>query len=439
MRSANKNCIIGLRIFKLSILLIVSSVALYSCGSELNDNVSYEFPPVEIKNAEISLLSHWSKDSYSNIAEEIYKAYGIDVRMIHEEFNLIGQKAFLMNISGEPLDVILYTTDQFPLAFAKDVYLPLDSYIDFNDELWASSKRDCDSLRFKGKIYVAVNKTINRFVFYNAKLFREKGIRTPYEKYIAGEWTWEVLKSDSEKIISRNRETGVIETLGIIGSDMPGTVKASKNTSFVILTPEGLRNSVNDKSTSEAMEFVYDLFSAQDFIYDSGEENEELFLAGNCAMMLDGIWRINSRYSEMLRSGDFGLVPIPRWQDSSEYYMNPDYGGFMISRNTENLNGSLAFLTFYQVAYRTEMFKNESIKRLKDMGVPKEYVDIFKSVNSSKYLSPVQPAMIFDNIYDNWTPYIWLLHQGQKWSFIRTRTNRYFQEAMVDFNDNYED
>ncbi|MFA7123023.1 MAG: extracellular solute-binding protein [Candidatus Delongbacteria bacterium] len=439
MRFANNIDISQLKVFVLSIVLLISSMSLCSCNSAEKDTDNYGFPPIELENADVSLLSHWSKDSYSKTADEMYETYGLKVRMLHEEFNLIGRKALLMNSSGEPLDIVLYTSDQFPLAFAQDVYLPLDSYIDFNDELWAPSKRDCDSLRYKGKIYVAVNKAINRFIFFNSKLFKEKDIRTPYEKYLTDEWTWEALKNDAQQIIKRNSDTGEVDVYGIIGSELPGSIQASKNAAFVILTPEGLRNAVNDENMAEAMEYMYELFSAQDFVYDSSEDNEELFLSGKCAMMFDGIWRINSRYSEMLRAGDLGMVPIPRWQDSEVDYMNPDYGGFMISRNTENLSGALAFLTFYQVLYRNRTEINENIMRLQDIGVAKEYLDIAREINSSKYTSPVQPALIFDNIYDNWTPYIWLLHQRQKWSFIRSRTSRYIQDQIDEFNRKYDD
>lgn len=56
-------------------------------------------------------------------------------------------------LGGEPVDMFPYDPSALPQGTAKNLFQPLDDYIDFNDELWSGTKELADKLAINGNHY----------------------------------------------------------------------------------------------------------------------------------------------------------------------------------------------------------------------------------------------------------------------------------------------
>lgn len=425
------------------ILLLLFNETNYKNANPKTDDILYNgyyYPKIETETSKIRLLSHWKSEDAKQLIDTFKAVYNTDVELVYAEYNLIPQTLEKLQKSGQKIDVVLFTPTQYPIDFAKGQYIPLDDYINFGDDIWHDAKKASDKLRYNGKMYIVAEYGVDRFIWYNSSIFKKNGLKTPLELYNEGEWTWEKLSEDVGKIVKDDNGDGDFDTLGIMGGGgILSSLFASKNTFFTVLTPEGIRNASLDKDIADCMNYEYDLFQKQNFKYDN-VVGQKYFLDGRLAMLYDGTWIISTDpgYKEIVKNGDLGFVPLPRWKNQKETIYSTEFTGFMIPKNVENLNGALAFIACNRIIEKSNSAVKQKCDEMKNFGFSQENIDIYHNLNTNDIKISIPLCSVTNNPNDNWQPFSWLLDEKHKWSFIKLRTNTLFTDQIYQFNQKYE-
>lgn len=430
----------------LSVLLIISTS---SCSATtrkeptgVNENlIEYKgqtYPALPSGDGVVRLLSHWDLASMADDNDALGNIYNLKIEPIFENYGSFSQKVELMQKSGVRLDAVLFSNEQYPISIAKGLYLPLDDYINFSDELWLSAKKASDKLRYNGKIYTVVNYDVRRFIWYNKKLFTDKGLTLPMDLLEKGQWTWENLQKSAEAITEDTDKDGIYETVGIMGSiGIFGGLFASKNTNFKTLTPDGIRNTCLDKDVADIMDYAYKLFGQQGFKYDD-TQGAEMFINNRCGMLCEGYYIVfDPRYKELSMNGELEFVPFPRWENQKEPIYFTEFGGYLIPKNVENMDGSIAFLTYYQVKHNNSVLLLDAYNHMAEINIPEKSRDLFYKINTSDIEIPIPNCVLIDVSSDEWKPFTWLLDEQHDWKFIKLRTYYLYNQHIEQFNLKY--
>ena len=105
--------------------------------------------------------------------------------------------------SGDSPDLVDYADNTFPLIMSKNMYTPLDDYMDLSAPQWSGLEEYINKYKWNGKNYYypwAYNVS-PYFLVYNRGLYEELGIDDPKELYDEGNWTWDTMTDCIRKFI----------------------------------------------------------------------------------------------------------------------------------------------------------------------------------------------------------------------------------------------
>ena len=151
----------------------------------------------ELENKKIKFLASWARNPANgknkDVAIELFKPrFGGEVEDIvvgqSERFDKL---ASLVSTGDSPDFFSAADMDAFPMGAINNMFQPIDSYIDFNDEWWSSRKEICDKFVLKDKHYVAaISPEIEVLLIYNKAVVEENGLPDPYQLLKHGKWGW---------------------------------------------------------------------------------------------------------------------------------------------------------------------------------------------------------------------------------------------------------
>lgn len=257
---------------------------------------------------------------------------GIKVKFHH--FEDYGNRLRLSMAGGIAPDVMRMSLDSGPAYIRKGTNLALDKYIDGPDGI---DRKDFipilwDGLQYEGKTY-GLPQDINIVgLYFNRDLFDRAGLKYPDET-----WTWEDLKSASEKLTQDTDKDGRPEVIGLHmgwggGAFRPflyqagGQIWNEDKTRTVIDSPEAVRALTYYKSLMT----TYTL--AKSDSQRGGLGPDKFFEAGKVAMFLDGSWRSPS-LKKNAPNLNFGVAPLPRGEKALSVSSSCFWG---ISRGTRH-------------------------------------------------------------------------------------------------------
>lgn len=112
-----------------------------------------------------------------------------------------------MIASDDSPDICPHDAMLYPGNVGKNLFEPLDDYIDINSPLWVGMKDVVESFAYKGKHYKFPHKITTSFALnYSKKTIAENDLTDPYDLYVAGEWTWDAMRDLMLELCNANDE-----------------------------------------------------------------------------------------------------------------------------------------------------------------------------------------------------------------------------------------
>lgn len=271
--------------------------------------------------------------------------------------------------SDESPDICLKDAFLYPGTVSKNMFEPLDDYIDMNSALWVGMKDVIDGYEYKGKHYYYPHKLTTSFaVNYCKTTIAENNLEDPYELYMNNQWTWDKFREMMVTFCDKaDGNIGYFAT-NTTASAIVGTT----GTPLIDVKSDGtMTNNLNNENVTRAMSFFEELYR-EGLPYQLNKIGGDWIDPSDYPTYSDKIlfylmepeWAYTS-LSEKTQNkegvkddifdtpSDYAFVPLPRDPNADAYYQELDTYGFLIPKGAKNITGAIDFINCFRV-YETD-------------------------------------------------------------------------------------
>ena len=275
-------------------------------GSKFNP-----YQGIESERGKTVRIFTWWKltEAEEKVLKDFKAKYGINYKATYVTKPLYATQVTSMIASGKNVpDLICMDHESFPNPIFKNQLQPITvgKFDIVNDKAYDLDMMN--AVKWKGQYYgvqLKNNTTYQRgTIYFNETLFKERGVKTPYQYWKEGNWNWDTLAECAKKMTFTS---GGKQCYGL-NSDMTffTYLMASNNTDFVKNTGTAIVNNLNDKALLETLNYISDLKIGG--YWDPQEGGTKKLLNRECAMYMDGSWKMEATSS----FGDgVGVAPVP--------------------------------------------------------------------------------------------------------------------------------
>lgn len=403
------------RILLKSIALIIGISALSACNSD-NDkpkkdldsdtrlainaavNSSNLLVNKELENKTIKFLSTWDinpDSSGKNVPVELavfQEKYGgeIESKIVNWD-ERYEQLAYSIN-GGEGIDFFpAGELDCLPKGAIKDMFVPVDDYIDFNSPLWADVKDINDRFMWNDKHYIMCTEISSDCVMiYNRSYMDEYGFEQPYNLYKEGKWTWDALADMLEKFCNEDEQK-----YGLDGWYFEAAISKTTGVPYIDMNNGQIINNLRDSSIERVQNYMYSL-NRSGCVMDKSkfewQEHPEFIASGKELLYPCGLWTLycepaqwKERFGE-----DVFFVPMPRDPEADKYYMPASFNGYVMVKGGTNPEGVVRFVESKRFTLLDDTINKISNNQFKnDYGWSDELIAMKNEVEKATRENPV--------------------------------------------------
>lgn len=280
--------------------------------------------------------------------------------------------------------------DTIPRGAIKEMFVPIDDYIDFEDPLFKDMKPIMDRFVWKDKHYVIANAVSgdNCVVIYNRETIEENGLEDPAKLFSEGKWDWNAFQKQLKQFC--DPEEG---RWGIDGWWFEEGLSATCGVPYIDLKDGKLINNLKDPAIERLQNWMYDLGTTNCVAIGNGDygwsaqpnfigEGKTLFYPCGCWALYNDSWK-----------KDFGdramFVPMPKDPNSSEYYIPCGLDGYVMLKGGQNPQGVAKFAACKRLAITNERANQLGTQQLyDDYGWTDEMVQMRKKLDEMAQANP---------------------------------------------------
>lgn len=294
-------------------------------------------------------------------------------------------------LGGEEVDMFPYDVSALPLGVSKELFQPLDDYINLDDELWTDTKNLADQLAIDGKHYAVPAGITNPVcLIYSRKMMKDEGFDDPYELYKEGKWEWDKMLEMMEGFAD-----GGDSRYGCAGAWIGQGIIQSAGQSYVNYDGSKFTDNLDSEELSEAGELITAINDGNlydDSWYSYFPDDESLLFLGVAPWALG---ESNAKNPD----GDLFLVPFPKMSGQDEYYMSADISAKLLAKNSGKGDAVATYLKCERIAatedkYR-EAAKKQALEPVKDLDgtvtskITEEQYDVWQEMLDCRGALPV--------------------------------------------------
>ena len=296
--------------------------------------------------------------------------------------------------SGDSPDLVDYADSTFPLIMSKNMYTPLDEYMDLSAPQWSGLEEYINNYRWNGNNYYypwAYNVS-PYFLVYNRGLYEELGIDDPKELYDEGNWTWDTMTDCIRKFIDSDVNG---ERTGLYGATAYAaqSIINSTGTPLISVGDDGkLVGNFDNANVDRAANFMQSLKKEGLASFQEGVIDVDTvpIKDGTAAFQAMGEWIISGYARDMTKDDtlDYFFVPFPRDPSADDYYYSMTTFGYLVPAGSKYAKQASVFINCCRLSNTDEDLKattKESImKNKKYTDEMYDFLISFKEINNFK-------------------------------------------------------
>ena len=278
---------------------------------------------------------------------------------------------------GDSPDIVKYEWRSFPHGMSYNMYTPIDSYIDFDSELWIGVKVVAEQFAYNSKHYYAPNSLATGYALsYNNLVLKESGLEDPMELLNENRWTWtafeEMLKAWCNMNPAHVGYNGVgamsfilttgVKTIDIQNGRIINNLQNEKVQECMLWLEEMRKDGLLGASIERQQEYG----SCNGYVPpETAFTDGNLLFLGTDPTQAYGAAKESMDKKEL--PNEIKFVPFPRYEGSDTYYHGGSTTGFMIPFGAKNIKGALDWIVLNRtVETDPERAASEKAKALDD-------------------------------------------------------------------------
>ncbi len=359
----------------------------------------------------IRWLSHWAIDETQpstelfktvyGIPEEGDTSYGNDANNIFDYIKVDYQARYdqlgKMVVSGQSPDIFQFEIINYPYTAWKNLFQPIDKYIDFSDPAWDPTRDVMKMFEWGGENYCAITVVgLDQLIWYRKSVIAENGLNDPYELYKANNWNWTTFLEMCDKFSDPDNNKFCID-----GWQVPDRIVSTTGVPFISIENGKLKSNLYNADIERAMNTVIDTLYKENYRYPRHELNgwsqnvmnwvtgDTLFYATLSNAIKDEFQPYFKRYN--WEEDEVFCVPFPKDPQSDKYYHTAKIDSFMLCDGAPNTAGFTAWTQcVLATQYDEETAKIGRDKLKKDyLGYSDAILDMLDELQYGGVLTPV--------------------------------------------------
>ncbi len=252
--------------------------------------------------------------------------------------------------AGDSPDIVRYDWMAHPMGTSRNMFTPLDDWLDMDSPLWSAEKEVIQSFNYLGKHYYFPSDVSTSFaIIYNKTLLEECGMADPMELYFNDEWDW----NSFEELIRQWAQRGE-DYVGFTGGSWSSMMFVNTTGTKVIdMTGTQINNNLKNQNVQRTMDWLSDL-KKLGLIGNGFVDPAQAFLDGKLLFLGMGLgWGYESAQESFFKAnieGEIAAVPFPRDPNADAYYLPSDTFGFLVPASAKNIQGGVQWILCGRIA-----------------------------------------------------------------------------------------
>lgn len=353
----------------------------------------------EIENKEIKWLAVWDinpDNTGKNVPIDLavfQERYGGKVKYYPVTFEERYEKLAKYINSGEGIDFFSGADmDAFPKGVLKDMFVPVDDYIDFNSPLWEEVKGVNDSFKWNDKHYMtAVSVNGNGCaVIYNKNTIAEAGFEDPCLLFERGEWNWNTFEKMLDEFVDNENQK-----YGIDGWWFQEAFVQTTGTPAIAFENGKLVNNLDTPAMERVQNYLYRLSINGNVAIGSNDygwtEHPEYIGEGKLLFYPCGLWKLYMSQDkwQTVFGEDAAFVPMPKDPVSDKYYIPAGMDSYVFVKNGDNPEGTAKYLDCKRYVLLNKDLRNIADTQSKnDYGWSDEMIEMKNTMDNMALANP---------------------------------------------------
>lgn len=308
----------------------------------------------ELENKTIKWLATWDINpdgTGKNVPVDLavfQERYGGNVKYYPVSYDERYEKLAQYINSGEGIDFFSGSDmDAFPKGAIKEMFVPVDDYIDFSSPIWEEVKDVNDSFIWNDKHYMTAVSVSGDgcAVIYNKNTIAEIGFEDPAVLLEKGQWTWDTFEQMLDSFVDNDNQK-----YGIDGWWFEGAFVQTTGVPAIELENGKLVNNLAEPSMERVQNWLYKLSANGHIAIGSKNygwtEHPEYIGEGKLLFYPCGLWKLYSAPEnwKTVFGEDIGFVPMPKDPQADNYYIPAGIDSYLFVKNGDNPEGVAKFL-----------------------------------------------------------------------------------------------
>lgn len=364
-------------------------------------------PDIELENKEVNWLAHYAMNPNTDQAAsadlKLFELkYGGKVIDNVTTWNSRYTDLAKLVLAGNAPDCFpADDMDAFPKGAIREMFQPIDDYIDFDDALWSEVSTAADSFSIKDDHYVAVIEVQPSIVcIYNKKTMEANGFDDPAELFANGEWTLDVFVQMCKDFVNADEEKYSLD-----GFWYYDAIQQTTGVPMIELSDDGtLVSNLNDPKIEAVENVMYDL-SKSEVVWPRKDHNWETRCGndgkgvgeGKTLFVPMGLWgltgvpEVTANWGDV-EKGEVMFVPMPLNTDGGNetHWISSRVNGYLLCSGAKNPEGWAALMACKRACNLDEDIRELGENQLRnDYKWTEEMIDMKNTIYEMALETPV--------------------------------------------------
>lgn len=318
-----------------------------------------ELPEKELKDKTITWLAHYQINPVDGKAAspaiELFKQkYGGSIKEQITTYETRYDDLATAVMSGKSPDFFpADDMDTFPKGAIKNMFDPVDDYIDFSTERWANVQEVNDKFSINGKHYMVVVEPYPNYVcFYNKQTIEDAGFDQPADLFAEGKWDWDVFEKMCKEFTNAEEEKYALD-----GYWYARAISETCGVPLITMEDGKLVHNMSSTEIEKIQDRMYEL-QKNEVVFPRCDNNWKTRGNGETGDGLGsyktlfipvGTWAIEdvpekTKLFGDMEAGEIMFVPMPKNPESDTYYISSRVHAFNLCHKAPNPEGFAAYM-----------------------------------------------------------------------------------------------
>ncbi|MCD8095227.1 MAG: extracellular solute-binding protein [Ruminococcus sp.] len=243
----------------------------------------------------------------------------------------------------------------YPSYCIKGMFQPIDSIVDFEDDLWADVAETAEQFTLKGEHYVApITYVANSVLTYDKDVIEANALDDPYELYLEGEWDWDAWYDMMEDYV--NNAEGDEIRYGVNGW-FQDFIFYSTGETIVEYDEENDEyvNNITNANFDRASTLLYNIQKNGLYLSEWIGQTSDCFKE-NCLFYAMGPWASSTTHTPD-EDDNWGMVPMPRDPEADAAYITVETDAYLWIAGSTKSEAMKCWLECAKLANTDESYK----------------------------------------------------------------------------------